>query len=68
MEFETKQAIRNHKIFAAAMCGAFYGLTTHPSDKPQNGCLISEASMKKIKDIYKDVLKEREDLDKLLQE
>jgi hypothetical protein len=57
---EADRIIYEHRVFIAAILGGLYGLTTHPSDVPQNGCLISEASMEKLKHVYRQVLKEHE--------
>src|SRR6185436_8193036 len=57
---EIERLEREYSCFVSAMVGGLYGLSTHPSDTPLNGCLISEASKQKLNSIYQQALKERQ--------
>ncbi len=47
------RAARDLGIFVSEIRGCLKGLLTHPSDVPTNGCLISEGSKEKLKEIGK---------------
>lgn len=58
--------LSEHRIFVASIQGGLYGLSTHPTDKPLNECLISPKSMEKLKNVYAQVIKERQRLDEAM--
>lgn len=60
--------LMDYSSFVAAMCGAFCGLTMHPTDVHLNGHLISPPSMEKLKSVYQQVLKERTTIDTAIKE
>lgn len=63
-EFEKDRQIKmDYRVFVSRILGSLYGLSTHPTDVPLNGCLISKESMAKINEVYAFVLKERQALD-----
>lgn len=57
-----------HLCFVALIQGGLYGLSTHPTDVPLNGHLISKKSMKKLYSIYHQVLEERKRADSAVKE
>jgi hypothetical protein len=60
---DKERLLRDFSIFVSSIQGGLYGLSTHPSDTPLNGCLISKPSMEKLNYIYNQVIKERQRLD-----
>jgi DNA repair exonuclease SbcCD ATPase subunit len=63
LEKDKERLKREHHYFVAAVQGGLLGLSTHPTETPLNGCLISKASMDKLNSLYSDVLKERTAID-----
>lgn len=56
---ELQEANRTRTILLAELSGMLSGLLMHPSDKPLNGCLISETSKSKLT-LIEDVIKHYE--------
>ena len=51
LERERDEAHAEKKLILSKLRGISFGLSTHPSDTPLNGCLISEASKEKLKSL-----------------
>lgn len=51
LEQELNEAHAEKRLILSKLRGISFGLSTHPSDTPLNGCLISEASKEKLKSL-----------------